>query len=180
MRSSEDAIRSLKRYVATIVGEEWEVRLPDEAETFTRPFARVMPAGPLNPLPGSQWIANVSRPFVVLLYPKLGDTAEETGLAAMRVEDAVFRGFRAGVAEGRPLRVPMYDYEGVPTVEGSVARHRSDFMRVTDLSVEARQAPDDPNLWVVVTEIRLEWARTAAVVSGGKVVESVGYSPARP
>lgn len=181
MRTSEDALRSLKRYVSAILGDAWEVRTPDDEAAFVRPFARVQFAGPMNMMAGSQFVAEMNRPFTVLAYPPPGETIGDSVLAAARVEDAIFQGFRAGgVGGGRPLRVPLFDYAGVPNTDGSVARFGSDFMRVADLSVNSVGDPENAALWTVVVDIRLRWARTAAVVSGGKVVESVGIGPTRP
>jgi hypothetical protein len=175
MRTAEDTLRSLKRYTAEVLGEAWEVRLPDDDAAFERPFARVEAAGPMNALGGSRWIAEAVRPYAIVAYPEVGSTVGETALIAARVEDQLYHAFRAGVGLGRPLRVPLYDYTGVPDDEGSVARHPSDFMRVTDLSVNTVTDPDAPEYSAVVADVRLSWARPAGTLPAGRVVETVTY-----
>ena len=63
-------MRSLKRYVAMALGDDWEIRLGREEGAFERPFARVWQvAGSTYPLTGGSWLSDVVQPFVISAYP---------------------------------------------------------------------------------------------------------------
>lgn len=79
--------------------------------------------------------------------------------------DAFRFGWREGVQIGaaRPMRVPLYRYDGLKLAEPSDERHPSDFMRVSDLSVGHSQDPNDRMLWTVTCEVRMSWRRSISV-----------------
>jgi hypothetical protein len=183
-RTASDALRSLKRYVALALGDAWEVRMSREEGAFDRPFARVWQvAGSTYPLTAGQWLADIVQPFVISAYPEPGMTVDESLLAAQAVEEAFFLAFRAGVGDGRPMRVPLYNYTGVALDEPGVWMPKG-FMRVNDLSTQPFPDPDDNLLWTVVCDVRLTWRRLAQIVPGGpplldiKVRQRGGEGPA--
>jgi hypothetical protein len=176
-RTSTDALRSLKRYVALALGDPWEVRLSREEGAFDRPFARVWQvAGSTYPLTSGKWLADIVQPFVVSAYPEPGMTVDESLLAAQAVEEAFFLAFRAGVGDGHPMRVPLYNYTGVALDEPGVWMPKG-FMRVNDLSTQPFPDPDDNLLWTVVCDVRLTWRRLAQTIPETPTLTSVPLTP---
>jgi hypothetical protein len=166
-RSITDALRSLKRYVAAALGDAWEVRLSAEQGAFERPYARVRQvASATYILTGGRFLADVNQPFEIIAYPLRGDDPEDAILRAQTVEDALFRTFRVGAENGRPLRVPLYNYDGVPLNQPGMWVPRG-FMRVADLSTQPFVDPDDNKLYSVVCDVRLSWRRLAEPTSTG-------------
>lgn len=158
-RSHIDALRSVKRYVALALGDDWEIRLSREEGAFARPFARVWQvAGTTYPLTGGRWLADMTQPFVVAAYPPPGRDPDQAMLFAQRTENALYRAFRVGVADGRPLRVPLYNYFRVSDWEAGTWYPHA-FMRVNDISTQPFPDPDDNKLWTVVCDVRLTWRR---------------------
>jgi len=158
-RSHIDALRSVKRYVALALGDDWEVRLSREEGAFARPFARVWQvAGTTYPLTSGRWLADMTQPFVIAAYPPPGRDPDQAMLFAQRTENALYRAFRVGVADGRALRVPLYNYFHTKDWEAGTWFPRA-FMRVNDLSTQPFPDPDDNKLWTVVCDVRLQWRR---------------------
>lgn len=179
MRTNADALRSLKRYAALMLGDDWEVRLPGEEGTFERPFARVVVADAAQYRAATKYLTEAFAPFAVYTYPAKGATADEALMGALGVEEMLFQGFHVGVPdEGSPMRVPLYDYDGVPLSEPSLARFEHDYLRVSDLSTRHFADPDDRTLWSVVTDVRLSWRRTVLPVATGLPVTAVTIAPA--
>lgn len=174
MRSPVDALRSMKRYVALVLGDDWEVRLWGDDVNPGSPFAKVGLAGP-TVYSGPAPYVDAVLPMVVNCYPTPNDLVEVGIIAALEVEDLLFLGFRKGVDLGRSCRIPLYDYDGVP-VEGvgsaSDVRFEHDYMRVTDFSVDRLHDPTDDRLIVVVADVRVTWRR-ATHADPGNAVQSV-------
>ena len=175
-RSHIDALRSVKRYVAVALGDNWEVRLSRDEGAFARPFARVWQvAGTTYPRTGGRWVADMVQPFVIAAYPAPGRDAEQSMLFAQKTENDLYRAFRVGVADGRALRVPLYNYYRVEDWEQGTWYPRA-FMRVEDLSTQPFPDPDDIRLWTVVCDVRLAWRRIAEVMPDTPVVQGVTVS----
>jgi hypothetical protein len=175
-RSHIDALRSLKRYVAVALGDDWEVRLSREEGAFARPFARVWQvAGTTYPLTGGRWLADMVQPFVIAAYPEPGRDPDQAMLFAQKVENDLYRAFRVGVENGRALRVPLYNYYRVKDWDAGTWYPRA-FMRVNDLSTQPFPDPDDNMLWTVVCDVRLAWRRVAETVSDTPVLKGVDIS----
>lgn len=165
-RSHIDALRSLKRYVAVALGDEWEIRLSREEGAFARPFARVWQiAGTTYPL-GGRWLADIVQPFVIAAYPVKGRSPDEAMLKAQKVENALYRAFRCGVEDGRAMRVPLYNYYRVKNWDEGVWMPKA-FMRVNDLATQPFPDPDDNTLWTVTCDVRLTWRRLAETIPEG-------------
>jgi len=128
MRTSVDALRSLKRYVASALGDDWEVRLSVDEGTFARPQALLQAAGSPVTLQGTQHTVDVQAPFVIYLYPESGSTHIESLISAGDAEELLFDAFHVGSGAARPLRVPFYDYAGKL---GSVAAFDTEKQLVT-------------------------------------------------
>src|SRR4051812_48897449 len=165
MRTTTDALRSLKRYVAIALGADWEVRLSGEEGAFERPFCRVsaatggrsMPFGPLN--------TDLTLPCAVVAYPHAQVDADHALLEGQRVAELLHAAFARGVHEdsfrvvggvgdvtvmrAHPARVPLYDYAGVSLdgIASESMRDRRDFMRVAnDVSVDVIADPNSETL----------------------------------
>jgi hypothetical protein len=163
-RSHIDALRSVKRYVAVALGDDWEVRLAREQGAFARPFARVWQvAGTTYPLTGGRWLADMTQPFVIAAYPAQGRDSDQAMLFAQKIENTLYRAFRVGVEDGRALRVPLYNYYRVKHWDAGTWYPRA-FMRVSDLSTQPFPDPDDDTLWTVVCDVRLTWRRLAETI----------------
>jgi hypothetical protein len=175
-RSHIDALRSVKRYVAVALGDDWEVRLSREEGAFARPFARVWQvAGTTYPLTGGRWVADMVQPFVIAAYPEQGRDPDHAMLLAQSVENTLYKAFRVGVEDGRPLRVPLYNYYHVKHWDAGTWYPRA-FMRVNDLSTQPFPDPDENTLWTVVCDVRLTWRRLADTVPAAPVLTGVGVS----
>jgi hypothetical protein len=176
-RTPQDALRSIKRYMAVALGDAWEVRLAREEGTFDRPFCRVwQAAGSTYPLTGGKWLADIVTPFVVAAYPVRQETSDAALLAAQVVEDTLYRAFRVGVGDGQPLRVPLVNYTGVALDEPGVWHPRG-FMRVSDLSTQPFPDPDDDKLYAVTCDVRMTWRRVAATIPVTPIVTAVPITP---
>ena len=173
MRTTADALRSLKRYAALVLGDEWEVRLWDEPGKFAFPFARVAKVGPTL-MTGPKIHTDVVQPFALHCYPPPDDSLEVAVLQAEQVEEILYIGFREGVSGGYPMRVPLFDYGMVPG-EGAgavaVAREPHDYLRVEDFSVNRLADPTDERLISVVCDVRCGWRRSP--LATGNVVQDV-------
>jgi hypothetical protein len=172
-RAHQDALRSVKRYVAVALGDDWEVRISREEGAFARPFARVWQvAGTTYPLTGGRWVADMVQPFVVAAYPEQGRNPDEALLKAQRVENCLYRAFRVGVENGRAMRVPLYNYYHTKNWDQGVWYPRA-FMRVNDLSTQPFVDPDEDTLWAVMCDVRLAWRRVAETIPDSPILESV-------
>jgi hypothetical protein len=176
-RAPESALRSLKRYVAVALGDDWEVRLSREEGAFERPFARVVQAGPANyPNTGGQFLADVIQPFAVYCYPLPGRTPDESLIAAQEAEEAISRAFLTGVELGYPRRVPLLNYDGVGLAEPGVNSRRA-FLRVQDLTTQPFVDPDNNLLHTIAADVRLTWRRTTMPTVSGPVLTGFGVRP---
>lgn len=173
MRTSIDALRSLKRYVAVALGPDWEVRLQAEEGTFKRPQAIILEPPGGAQVTGSAHSSDLVQTFVVHIFPERGNTVMESLTGAADVEEIIFNAFRSGVGKGRVARMPLYDYEAVGPEEPSDARRGTDFAQVLALSVERKQSPSDELNYTVTTEVRLGWRRNAGLPSSGRVATEV-------
>jgi len=172
MRTSIDVLRSLKRYTAIALGEDWEVRLLQEEGTFSRPAAQVLQATGQQ-ITGPHHAMDIVQTFSIHAFPEAGDTMESSLLAAAQAEELLVYAFRVGVDKGKAARVPLYDYDGVPFNEGSTTRKRPDYARIIDLEISRIQNPSDELLFTVTAEVRMGWRRNALLESEGEVATDV-------
>jgi hypothetical protein len=151
----------------------WEVALWAEAGTLDYPFCVVTLSAPAG-TSGPALYYDVTQPMAIECYPTPTNDAEESIHRAATVQDKLLEGFRgAAAAGGRPLRIPLYDYEGVPLTEGvEESRIGSDFMRVLDFSPRVLPNPQDPLQVRVVADLRVGWRRSRRE-PGKRPVESV-------
>jgi hypothetical protein len=182
MRTPQDALRSLKRYVA-LTFPDFEVRMSSEKGTFARPSATVLMV-PSMQLVSESWVTSrLQATFNVTVYPLQGPSPEASQAAALAVVDALWNAFSGpGVALGHPYRVPLYDYDGVP-VSGpgafadESARHYADYLKVEGPpEVTPVQNPDDELLWSVAANIRMSWLRPSLRPTDAPLVADVPSS----
>lgn len=179
MRTPTDVLRSLKRYVAIALPEEWEVRIDSEEGTFKRPSA-VISAPQGAQMTGPARVTDYIQSFQIMCHPELGEKPMESLLNATNAEEDLFMAFRVGVDEGRAARVPIYDYDGVGIDQASDSRNPQDFARVLDLSIAKPQSPIDERIYTVTAEVRLGWRANSALPSTGRDVQAVRTSFSTP
>lgn len=100
MRTTLDAARSIKRYLALGLGPEWEVRLNAEEGAYQRPFCRIdlvgsttfQNAGP-NGSP-----SELDLTVALILYPEASESPDESLLKAIECEELIFQMTNVGVA----------------------------------------------------------------------------------
>jgi hypothetical protein len=174
MRTPVDALRSVKKHVALVLGDDWEVRLWSDDVKSSFPMARVAVTGPVA-YNGHPIYPDATMPLSVYCYDEPLDNVQEGITRAMMVEDALFRAFRGYEGLGAPERVPLYDYDGVPLEgvdSGSDERWASDYLRILDCSVSHVHDPTDDRFIVVAADVRTTWRR-AFHADPGNLVQSL-------
>jgi hypothetical protein len=179
------------RYTALALGDDWEVRASTEKGAFQRPGARVALV-PSVQLMTTRWnLSKFVASFAIIAYPLKFPEADASQLEALRVTDLLWMAYAGpGVGNpvirpamdshrGRPYRVPLYDYDGVP-LDGDDAfadesrRDPRDFLHIEGQpEVTTVNDPGDELLYSVAANIRMSWLRSAAVTSTAPIVERV-------
>jgi hypothetical protein len=183
VRTTADALRSVKRHVAAELGPQWEIRLASEDGTMHYPYGIVAAVGQAGPGASrrrggalsaeSALNVEVSQPFTVYCYPTPAATFEQGLLDGDAVADQLWTAFAAGV---KPYRVPLYDYAGVPLDQPSDVRHEHDYLRLTDVQLNRVPDMDDEHRIIVVCDFRASWMRATARVDdlrAGRVLQSL-------
>lgn len=188
MRTPTDALRSVARYVAVAVGDDWEVRPSQERGVFNRPYARIAQVPSLQMVTQRWDVSKLLTTFNILLYPALGADADASHLEAMRVADVMWTAFAGpGVGSpvvrtpvdshrGRPYRVPLYDYDGIALGEPADETRRDprDFLHVEAApEIQTFIDPQEERAYTLAANIRMSWLRSAAVPSGAPTVQTV-------
>lgn len=161
----------------------FEVRFAGERGDFDPPFARVelVTAGGTS---GPALYYERTQPMSIECYPVPAADAEEALFAATAVLDALERGFRgAGVQAGRPLRVPLWDYEGLTLDQAATYRRPTDFMTLVDFSPRTLPDPLDARRVAAIADVRVKWlldvdraelrGRDGTLAKGTRIVSSV-------
>lgn len=170
MRTTTDAWRSLKRYLAFALGDEWEVRLWDEPGEFSYPFARVERVGaPTYAMPCPDW-TEVAQTFAVHAYVEPSSSANDAILAAASLEDLLYAAFYNTTV---PARVPIFDYKHISGDGAAAARFPHDWMRVESFGTQQLTSAEDERLRWVVGTIRLGWTRPAKLAPIWNIVQNV-------
>lgn len=170
MRTTTDAWRSLKRYVATGLGDAWEVRLWDEVGEFSYPFVRIeKTAAPTYVMPAPNWV-NVAQTFTIHAYAAPQETAGAGIYAAATVEDALYSVFYNVPV---PHKVPIFDYKNIALDQAASSRFPHDWMHVESFSTEQLVSAEDERLRWVVATLRLGWSRPARLTPIWNIVQNV-------
>lgn len=173
MMRLEDTWRSLKRLVAMAFPDPWQIRL--EMAQFSeelRPLIVIDTIGDLArtgvqpTIPGRQHV--VAQTFVMTAYPAPLDDprlSREYATAVLQgFDDLIAYGMvnDAGENLGGPIRIPVWDYEGVPVVGPDRGNPDPDLSWVQMAWVESHAGrvigdPQDDLRWTVPYTIRLSW-----------------------
>jgi len=175
----DDVARSVRRYVAAMLGDAWHLDLErKEVVDDARP-AGVIETGPVTTVGARTAIdqGNVteSMALTVTLYPALAEprtAGREARKLAQRLRLLVVSGaegivFQGGRPASGPERIPLYDYANIPLV-GTVAERRGpdfphDVLWVEDYSVRPIQDALDAERWTVALDCRVSWERPGRV-----------------
>lgn len=177
MRTPLDALLSVQKYAAEVLGDAWEVRLWQDRGYVKEgePLAIVLKVGDTASV-GSAHYADVTQPMAIHCYPAPKETVEKSIIQASRLEDVLQRGFRLqGVGLGAPLRVPLYDYDAIedPLTVDSNDRVYADYLRLSNFTTGQLPDGEDPRRIRVIAQFSAGWRRTGQVPSGTHVVETV-------
>lgn len=187
----EDVLRSLRRFFSEVLPTTWDLQY--QRDELERPGGFVVPVTPVLS-DGSAYVRDQQRDFDVFLYP-LGfeslpaKSRVEAEQLAHTVERALSQGVAAGVVtptyKSRSLRLPVFDYTGVPWDHGVSATPPApvnppaspfDYLPVSNLSVDPRPDPEDDTLFTVVVGLRLSWAADGDTSRyQGKLLTNVRY-----
>ena len=195
MRTAEDAIRSVRRYVAAALGSPpWRVMLAAEEGRFRRPYAVVTnPTGRRTERGGAADTELKSMPVVIHLFPPAVDDAgdpfraSEAKLVAERAAHMVEHAISVGIEDPDPstsvrgfrLLIPLWDYRDATGAwlplegPGSTATLRTprDYLRVEDAwTVEVQPEQSEDQLYVVVVNLRVQWYRGTRLPVTGKLL----------
>jgi hypothetical protein len=180
-----NTLRSLARYVALALGEDFEVRFAPDEGAFARPCARVTEATPANSTPHGARHRDLRQTCSVVAFPTEGITAESSLIEAKRVERLLLDAFAKGIdaasfrnGRAHPMRVPLFDYSGVGLREAATDAERIGFMRVVEPpALSTYPDPSDERLYVVTCDVRLGWSECIGVAHDGPLVERVTATP---
>jgi hypothetical protein len=178
----DDIARSVRRTIAELLGEPWQLDLErKEVADDARP-AGVVEMGEARMRRArtslQQGPVTSFAPVTVTLYPALAEPREAgraarklahllldmvmIGVTGPTLEDPLLPGEPGRVASG-PERLPLYDYENIPLVGTAAERRGPDFAHdvlwAEDYGVRPLQDPMDPQRWSVILEMRLSWER---------------------
>lgn len=156
--------------------QPWEVRIAASRGDVGFPFCRVQfTTAPV--IAGSARLYEITQPMLIEAYPQdKGPDAERAMLAATDLIGVLLRGVRGeGVGAGRPMRIPLYDYDGVD-IDSGVSQRRlpHDYLWLEDFA--PRPLPDaaDPQRVAVVVDLRVKWRVSVSHRTGQLAVDSLG------
>lgn len=176
MRTSADALRSIRRYIGVLLATDvpplwkdeqhsWEVRLWGAEGEFGFPFARVAPITPTT-YTGSAAVREAAKTFAVHLYPVPLATPEDSIMEVERVEELLTVAFETGFTYEEPLQPPGRLVAVVVKTGGATAAGSFDY------AVTALNASGESVASAVVTRalvaggyVNLAWAQAAGATS---------------
>lgn len=167
--------RSIARYVARILGDDWEDVRPAEVEgSFDRPYALVEQVGGRT-VGGSAMLADVSVPITISAFPRSHEDADEAWRIAMQTVERLEDGFASDLyPPGAPYRIPLYDYSEVPMDATTDDRAHCDYLRVTQpVGISPVKDAEDKRLWMIAVDFRCGYRRLGRVPYGGIPTEAV-------
>lgn len=172
MRTTVDALLSMKRYTAMALGSDWEVRLWADVGEFRFPGALVLRVGDALTSGPKHW-SDITQAFAIHCYPVMLATVEAALLQAHGVEETLVQAFDiTGVGEGHKRRVPLYDWDGLdPAAQDSDTRYPHDYLRIVDFSTGLIPDAEEPRNIRVVADLRATWRRTGPLPTGALLEE---------
>jgi hypothetical protein len=180
-----NALRSINRYVAQALGDDFEVRFAVDEANFERPFARVKESTPMTSTPHGARHRDLRQTFSIVAFPLEGLNAESSLVQAKRVETLLLDAFTgrgldtASYRNGRghPHRIPLYDYSGLGLREAATDGERVGYLRVIEpLSMSTFSDPADDRLYIVACNLRCGWSEYVGVPIDAPSVERVTVS----
>lgn len=172
MRTENDAIRSVKKYLAIALGDDWEVRLWSDEGTFAAPLARVAEASP-TVYSSHRVYTDIVQALQIHCYLPPATSTSAALTAAREVKQKLVAAIELGVGLAWPRRIPLYDYDGVDDTEVATERSTHDFLRVLDFSVNSVPETDDPTSVVVVADLRIAWSQQTTIAPVVQTVNSL-------
>jgi hypothetical protein len=188
-RTYEDALRSVRRYVAAALGSPpWRVLLAADPGRLEVPYAVVNEPDGFTQGRNGVETDQLSMPVVVMAYPEQGVRPSESKLAAIRVATVLQDAITYGVPDaavpsvvGHRQMIPLWNYapEDAPLPinhqSGNASdRGAQDYVRVADgWSVRVRPEASEDELFVAVLQMRVQWFRGAGLRSTGRVLRDV-------
>jgi hypothetical protein len=191
----DDILRSIRRYLAMTLGEDgtgdtgpWKIRLERrEVKDEDRPVAVIL-AGAINTVRARtsliQGGVEEAMPITISLYPRVMSGSIEDvrngRLEASKLKSQLNELLNTGLtitteADGRtinwagPLRLPLWDYAGVPIVGdekgGPADPEAVMWVDSASLSVQGIQDPEDPVRWSVIGNFRISIERPGRTAS---------------
>lgn len=145
---------------------EWEIRDSADKGMLELPLALVLPTGNLTST-GSAYSVAYTQAAEVQCYLRPFATADEATREGRKIEERLQQGFRLhGVGVGRPLRVPLWDFDEVDDdLTGPILRYEHDFLRVNGFATTLVPQEDWGEIRVVASML-LEWRRGGAIPTG--------------
>ncbi len=182
--SERDIRMSLRYYIARHLRAyepKYDVRMAIEEDAWERPCAVVQTAGPVIPTNVGYRIASNIRPFVAYVYPARGENPKLAELEAARVESVLKAAIQKGGHDGRPARVPVFDFDDIPDEGGEeewaeleASGDPMAYLTIMDASVDHKADPDDETLQTVWINIRLRWRAKGEEYKPSTTLQSVG------
>ena len=110
MRTVEDVLQSIQRYIGEALPEPWNIVLSLENDVPQRPFVVVKKVGPAE---GGGGVARPTMTMAVTIYafPERTKTRREAEQAEHDVADVLWSLFARGAGSGREERIPLYHYD---------------------------------------------------------------------
>lgn len=191
----DDVLRSLRRYVALILGSPpWRVRLQrtrvsdderpvaviEESSPLTEPFSRAGHA--------SQGDVQQAQTFALMCYPTFDSTqaVAESAERARQLKRLVHAGFARGLVTddappkniGMPWRIPVYDFATVPIAGTPQERSgpAEPYMHADvgrGFNTRAIQDPLDEFRWTVVANVPVTWWAAGRIRPDAPLAERV-------
>lgn len=157
--------------------DDWDVRFFHDEGEFEYPVCVVKTVGAPTLVSNQNWY-ELTQAYAVYAYPtpppSATGTASDAHLVAERVRQLLIDAFAAARVDGaRPMRIPLYDYDGTDPATPAFHREQADYMRVVGASVDLQQEPNDPRQTVVVADLRLNWRVPVGDAPGRGIVRSV-------
>jgi hypothetical protein len=162
---------------ALLPADDWDVRFFHDEGEFEYPVCVVKSVGAPTLVSNQNWY-ELTQAYAVYAYPtpppSATGTPSDAHVAAERVRQMLVDAFASARLDGaRPMRIPLYDYDGLDANLPAAHREQADYMRVVGASVDLQPEPNDPRQTVVVADLRLNWRVPVGDEPGRGIVRSV-------
>jgi hypothetical protein len=151
--------RSMQRWLSLVLPADWDVQ-PTRKEPQFRPLAVVRPIN-ATPSSGTAYVREYDQPYEIFLYPlPIEGEPWASEQIARSFMTAVLRALDSGYAPAasKALRIPLYDYTGVPADQAlPVAAPILDYLVVRLPSAQVQQDTEQDDLYTVVMDLRVNW-----------------------